>query len=137
MSIGLLGEQHFLPQPDSANAPAANKLAPNISPGKTREGLWGALLATSLYSLVAAWYFGLDYLQVGFLLLLSLVLTVISVTGDLFISFLKRECGLKDSGNILPGHGGILDRIDSVLAAMPVFLIGFNQFVLPITELST
>lgn len=107
------------------------KLAPNISPGKTREGLWGAILATSLYSLIAGFYFELELKQMGFLLLLSLVLTVISVTGDLYESFLKRETGLKDSGNILPGHGGILDRIDSVLAAMPVFLLGYIQFISP------
>ena len=109
------------------------KLAPNISPGKTREGLWGAILATTVYSLIAGFYFELELNQMGFLLLLSLVLTVISVTGDLYESFLKRESGLKDSGNILPGHGGILDRIDSVLAAMPVFLIGFSQFISPVT----
>jgi phosphatidate cytidylyltransferase len=107
------------------------KLAPNISPGKTKEGLWGAMLATSIYSLIAGLYFELGLKQISLLLLLSLVLTVISVTGDLFESLLKREAGVKDSGNILPGHGGILDRIDSVLAAMPVFLIGFEQFILP------
>jgi phosphatidate cytidylyltransferase len=109
------------------------KLAPNISPGKTREGLWGALLATSLYSLIAGFYFDLEAAQMGFLVMLSLVLTVISVTGDLYESYLKRERGLKDSGNILPGHGGILDRIDSVLAAMPVFLVGFNHFISPVS----
>lgn len=108
------------------------KLAPNISPGKTKEGLWGAMLATSLYSLLVGSYFELEVKPLIFLLLLSLVLTVISVTGDLYESFLKRETGIKDSGNILPGHGGMLDRIDSVLAAMPVFMIGLNQFVLPL-----
>lgn len=111
------------------------KLAPNISPGKTKEGLWGAMLATSIYSLIAGLYFALEPLAIIFLLLLSLVLTVISVTGDLYESFLKRESGLKDSGKLLPGHGGILDRIDSVLAAMPVFLAGFHLFVLPTTTL--
>lgn len=108
------------------------KLAPDISPGKTKEGLWGAILATSVYSLAAGLYFGLDLQRIVFLLLLSLVLTVISVTGDLYESFLKRESGFKDSGNILPGHGGILDRIDGVLAAMPVFLVGLVQFVSPV-----
>lgn len=109
------------------------KLAPNISPGKTKEGLWGAMLATSIYSLLAGLYFNLDLQPAVFLLLLSLVLTMISVTGDLYESFLKRESGLKDSGKLLPGHGGILDRIDGVLAAIPVFLVGFDLFIAPAT----
>ena len=106
-----------------------NKLAPHISPGKTKEGLVGAVIATSIYTLLASYYFELATETAALLVLLSIILTIISVTGDLYISFLKREAGLKDSGNILPGHGGILDRIDSVLAAMPVFLIGFNWLI--------
>lgn len=108
-----------------------NKLAPYISPGKTKEGLFGALLATSLYTLLASYYFELSTERAIILVLLSVILTFISVSGDLYISFLKREAGLKDSGNILPGHGGILDRIDSVLAAMPVFVVGFNWWIYP------
>ncbi len=108
-----------------------NKLAPDISPGKTKEGLFGALLATSLYTLIASYYFELSTERAIILVLLSVILTFISVSGDLYISFLKREAGLKDSGNILPGHGGILDRIDSVLAAMPVFVVGFNWWIYP------
>ena len=108
-----------------------NKLAPDISPGKTKEGLFGALLATSLYTLLASYYFELSSERAIILVLLSVILTFISVSGDLYISFLKREAGLKDSGNILPGHGGILDRIDSVLAAMPVFVLGFNWWIYP------
>lgn len=106
-----------------------NKLAPLISPGKTKEGLVGAIIATSLYTLLASYYFNFGTGQTALLVLLSIILTIISVSGDLYISFLKREAGLKDSGKILPGHGGILDRIDSVLAAMPVFLIGFNWLI--------
>jgi len=108
-----------------------NKLAPNISPGKTKEGLIGAVITTSLYTLVASYYFELNTERATLLVLLSVIVTFISVSGDLYLSFLKREAGLKDSGNILPGHGGILDRIDSVLAAMPVFIIGFNLLVFP------
>ncbi len=106
-----------------------NKLAPNISPGKTKEGLVGAVIATSLYTLAASFYFDLNTDNAALLVLLAIILTFISVTGDLYFSFLKREAGLKDSGRILPGHGGILDRIDSVLAALPVFLIGYNMLI--------
>ena len=106
-----------------------NKLAPHISPGKTKEGLLGAVIATSLYTLVASFYFELNNERSALLVLLSIILTFISVSGDLYFSFLKREAGVKDSGNILPGHGGILDRIDSVLAAMPVFAVGFNWLI--------
>ena len=106
-----------------------NKLATHISPGKTKEGLMGAVVATTLYTLLASYYFDLNTDRATLLVLLSVILTFISVSGDLYISFLKREAGLKDSGNILPGHGGMLDRIDSVLAAMPVFLLGFNWLI--------
>ena len=105
------------------------KLAPHISPGKTKEGLLGAVIATSLYTLVASFYFELNTERSALLVLLSVILTFISVSGDLYFSFLKREAGIKDSGNILPGHGGILDRIDSVLAAMPVFAVGYNWLI--------
>ena len=105
------------------------KLAPLISPGKTKEGLFGAIVATSIYTLMASYYFDLEMERAVLLVLLSIILTFVSVSGDLYISLMKREAGLKDSGNILPGHGGILDRIDSVLAAMPVFLLGFNWLI--------
>ncbi|VAW50987.1 Phosphatidate cytidylyltransferase [hydrothermal vent metagenome] len=105
------------------------KLAPNISPGKTIEGFLGAIIATSIYTLMASYYFELNIEKAALLILLSVVLTFISVSGDLYFSFLKREAGLKDSGNILPGHGGILDRIDSVLAAMPIFVIGYSALI--------
>ena len=108
-----------------------HKLAPHISPGKTIEGLTGGVIATSLYTLAAAYYFELDMEKTALLVLLSIVVTLISVSGDLFFSFLKREAGLKDSGRILPGHGGILDRIDSVLAAMPVFIVGYDWLIAP------
>ncbi|MCG6938559.1 MAG: phosphatidate cytidylyltransferase [Gammaproteobacteria bacterium] len=108
-----------------------HKLAPFISPGKTTEGFIGAVLATSVYTLLASYYFELDNDRAVLLVLLSIIMTFISVSGDLYISFLKREAGLKDTGNILPGHGGMLDRIDSVLAAMPVFLVGFSRWIYP------
>ena len=111
------------------------KLAPNISPGKTREGLWGALLMTAVYAALAAYYFEVSSRQLLLLLALSLLLTIFSVVGDLYISFLKREAEVKDSGSILPGHGGILDRIDGVLAVMPVFVVLFDWLIIPVEGL--
>jgi phosphatidate cytidylyltransferase len=112
-----------------------NKLAPAISPGKTREGLYGAVASVSVYTLIAAYYFGLDLISAAYLLLLAVVLTLVSVAGDLYESILKREHGVKDSGTILPGHGGMLDRIDSVLAAMPVFMVGRELLLQPVLSL--
>jgi phosphatidate cytidylyltransferase len=109
-----------------------NKLAPAISPGKTREGLYGAIVAVCCYSAAAAYYFELDMTAALWLLSLAIVLTLVSVAGDLYESVLKREFGVKDSGVILPGHGGILDRIDSVLAAMPVFMVGRELLLQPV-----
>jgi phosphatidate cytidylyltransferase len=112
-----------------------NKLAPAISPGKTREGLYGAVASVSVYTVIAAYYFGLDIITAANLLLLAVVLTLVSVAGDLYESILKREHGVKDSGTILPGHGGMLDRIDSVLAAMPVFMVGRELLLQPVPGL--
>lgn len=101
-----------------------HKLAPGISPGKTWEGVLGGLGLNLLWiSLVYVLSKGWDLTYVPFLLL-GLVTAALSVVGDLYISILKREAGLKDSGSILPGHGGLLDRIDSVIAATPVYLAG-------------
>lgn len=106
-----------------------HKLSPHISPGKTREGLFGAIVATSAYAMLASFWFSLDLEHAALLILLTVIVTFVSVSGDLYFSFLKREAGVKDSGSILPGHGGILDRVDSVLAAMPVFLLGYQWFI--------
>lgn len=100
------------------------KLAPVLSPGKTREGFYGAMALTLIYSLIASiFYFKLDTTAIVLTLLMTFVLTVLSVAGDLFESFLKRSAGVKDSGKILPGHGGVLDRIDSLTATMSLFAV--------------
>jgi phosphatidate cytidylyltransferase len=112
-----------------------NKLAPAISPGKTREGVLGAMVLVTVYSIMAAYYFSLDLNGTLYLLLLAAVLTLVSVAGDLYESVLKRERGVKDSGKILPGHGGALDRIDSMLAAMPVFAVGHELLLQPVFKL--
>ncbi|PLY15137.1 MAG: phosphatidate cytidylyltransferase [Sedimenticola sp.] len=99
------------------------KLAPNISPGKTREGVYGALFGAMLWGLLLAWW----QPQLGHplvLILFCILLCLVSVSGDLFESLLKRQAGIKDSGNLLPGHGGVLDRIDSLIAVAPVFAFG-------------
>ncbi|MCW8905688.1 MAG: phosphatidate cytidylyltransferase [Sedimenticola sp.] len=99
------------------------KLAPNVSPKKTWEGVYGALVAVGLWSGLLYW-FRPESGSPWQLLLLCLLVCLVSVVGDLFESLMKREAGLKDSGNLLPGHGGILDRIDSLTAVAPVFLLG-------------
>lgn len=99
------------------------KLAPIISPGKTREGLYGALASAAVCSVLLSWLLG-EWSRLHWLLLLCLATVIMSVVGDLFESLFKRQAGAKDSGTILPGHGGVLDRIDSVTAAAPLFLLG-------------
>ena len=102
-----------------------NKMAPSISPGKTWEGVIGGIAANLLWMSLIFWLSD-DWLGIGLApyLLIGLATILISIVGDLFISILKREAGVKDSGKLLPGHGGILDRIDSVIAATPVFVFG-------------
>ncbi len=100
----------------------SRRLAPRVSPAKTLEGLWGALLATLVVALVGAWWLGRGQWLV--FVVLCVVTLLSSVVGDLMESVLKRTQGAKDSGALLPGHGGVLDRIDSLTAASPVFVLG-------------
>jgi phosphatidate cytidylyltransferase len=100
------------------------KLAPRLSPGKTWAGFFGALAAAGLGLLFAGLVLGLGAAATAALTLLGVVTVAVSVVGDLFESWLKRRQGVKDSGALLPGHGGVLDRIDSMTAAAPVFALG-------------
>ncbi len=100
------------------------KLAPDISPGKTVAGMYGALLASVLCALVLSLSYGFNFLIALDFILLSVLTVLVSIYGDLFISVLKRQRGIKDTGSLLPGHGGILDRIDSLVAAAPFFYAG-------------
>ncbi len=99
------------------------KLSPSISPGKTWAGFWGGLGTVCLVALLAVPVLGLGWNQAPALIAASLLTGLASVVGDLFESIIKRHAGAKDSGYLVPGHGGVLDRIDSVLAALPVFAI--------------
>jgi phosphatidate cytidylyltransferase len=103
-----------------------HKLAPRVSPGKTWEGVYGALAAVAVYALALVPLAGAAGLSgtvspvaVGVWIACALALVALSVEGDLLESLLKRHADVKDSGHLLPGHGGVLDRIDALLAAMP------------------
>lgn len=94
------------------------KLAPAISPGKTWEGVAGGLIGATLYAIIIAFF--TDPGAWLALVVTALLLGMVSIVGDLFESAMKRQAGVKDSGSLLPGHGGILDRIDSATAALPL-----------------
>ncbi|KLV11760.1 MULTISPECIES: phosphatidate cytidylyltransferase [Photobacterium] len=100
-----------------------HKMAPAVSPNKTIEGLIGGALLAVLVTWGGAFVLDIPFVSVGSLLLIAVVTVIASVMGDLVESMFKRVSGIKDSGNILPGHGGILDRIDSLTAALPVFAL--------------
>jgi phosphatidate cytidylyltransferase len=97
------------------------RLAPRVSPNKTWEGLAGGLAAAGLIAMIGAKIFSAPAVT---FVLLSMAVAVASIVGDLTESMFKRFAGLKDSGNFIPGHGGLLDRIDSVTAALPLFVLG-------------
>ncbi len=101
-----------------------HKLAPSISPGKTREGLLGGVLLALLVAQLLAYPSGLFTVPSLALLTVTMVTALVSAAGDLFISIHKRTSGVKDSGQIFPGHGGVLDRFDSLLAGAPFFALG-------------
>jgi phosphatidate cytidylyltransferase len=97
-----------------------HKLAPSISPGKTWEGVFGALLAVTIFGAIL--YLGFAVKSLAIFPALWLIASF-GVIGDLFESMLKRQANLKDSGNLLPGHGGILDRIDGIIPSLPIAIL--------------
>ena len=120
----------------SGRAFGKHKLAPEVSPGKTWEGVFGAWVAVALYAFVLS-FFAQDAGYRGAVtplatfvwIVFALLLASVSVIGDLFESLLKRHANMKDSGTLLPGHGGVLDRIDALLAAMPLAALAAHAFL--------
>lgn len=110
------------------------KLSPDISPGKTVQGMYGAIVSGFVCALALRLYYGIASLQAEEsqiavlmsvdIVILSVLTVLVSIYGDLFFSLIKRKKGVKDSGSLLPGHGGILDRVDSLIAAAPFFYAG-------------
>lgn len=101
-----------------------HKLIPNVSPGKSIEGVLGALIFALIAVVVTLWLADIPPLLWKWGFVLSFITVFFSIVGDLLESMLKRQANLKDSGHLLPGHGGILDRIDSLTAAAPIFALG-------------
>ncbi len=107
-----------------------HKLAPQISPNKTWEGVAGALVAVLLYGLIWDFWFIEESLAAKLIPLL-LFMAILGIIGDLYESLMKRQAGVKDSGNILPGHGGILDRIDALTSSLPFAILALLIFYSP------
>ena len=103
-----------------------HKLSPKVSPGKSIEGVVGGISSAAIIMFIFLQYQNIPAEKHFGFLILAIVVSSVSVLGDLFESLFKRVSNIKDSSNILPGHGGILDRIDSLTAAAPFFLIGLS-----------
>jgi len=101
------------------------KLAPRVSPGKSIEGLLGGIFSVVLLSIILLMTDLLPF-QPFLFVFISTMTGIISVFGDLFESIIKREASAKDSSNLLPGHGGFLDRLDSLFAAAPIYYLGLT-----------
>lgn len=103
-----------------------HKLLPGVSPGKTLQGVIGALVYTMVVATIAVYFTESNppFAVALSIVMLAVITVIFSIIGDLFESMLKRDIGIKDSGQILPGHGGLLDRIDSLTAAAPIYVFG-------------
>ena len=101
-----------------------DKLAPHVSPGKSWQGFWGGLVTAVLVAVLFSRLLSLQVEHQLYFITICVITVMFSVLGDLLESMFKRDAGVKDSSNLLPGHGGVLDRIDSLTAAAPVFVLG-------------
>lgn len=108
----------------AGNRWGGRKLAPAISPGKTWAGVWGGLAATAVVAASGGWLLGVRDLNLFALVVLACLCVCFSVVGDLFESLIKRHAGVKDSGALFPGHGGVFDRLDGLFALLPLFALG-------------
>jgi len=100
------------------------RLAPTISPGKTIAGVYGALAGSALVAITGGWLLQVRDARLVPLVVLGLIAVALSIVGDLFESLIKRHAGVKDSGAMFPGHGGVFDRLDGAFAALPLFALG-------------
>ena len=115
----------------SGRAFGKRKMAPSISPGKTWAGAYGAVLGVVIYGLLVRFGAGWQLPSLPVWIVVLLFVTAISIIGDLYESLLKRKAGIKDSSNILPGHGGVLDRIDSLTSTLPVVALLLTLYSTP------
>jgi phosphatidate cytidylyltransferase len=107
-----------------------NKLAKNISPGKTIEGALGGFVCNIICASILVYFFAVSFYT---MLLFATIITTLSIFGDIYQSFLKRQANLKDSGSIIPGHGGLFDRLDSFCPTLPIFFLVFNYLYIEIS----
>jgi len=109
-----------------------NKLAKNISPGKTIEGALGGFVCNIISALILAYFFAVSFYIMFFF---ATIITFLSIFGDIYQSFLKRQANLKDSGSIIPGHGGLFDRLDSFCPTLPIFFLVCNYLHIEISPM--
>ena len=106
------------------------KLAKNISPGKTIEGALGGFVCNIIFALILVYFFAESFY---IMFLFATIITALSIFGDIYQSFLKRQANLKDSGSIIPGHGGLFDRLDSFCPTIPIFFLVCNYLYMEVS----
>ena len=107
-----------------------NKLAKNISPGKTIEGALGGFVCNIICASILVYFFAINFYIMFFF---AIIITALSIFGDIYQSFLKRQANVKDSGSIIPGHGGLFDRLDSFCPTLPIFFLVCNYLNIEIS----